>query len=350
MEKMTLDMIEGTFKNYTIGKITDGTVIEVLKDGVLVNIGGKDDAFVYNEDLVNKGMTKVGDNITTMIVDSKDENGFVKLSQIKAKSYVDGQNAVKELNLGKEFNVEIKDIYRTGISGNLGDYFVFIPSSQVEYAHRNDLKFYQNKTVSCSVVSLDTENKRITASIRDLLKQEKDKEKGEFWDNIEVGQIVKGKVVRMESYGFFVNVNGVDCLLHISELSYDNIKSPDEVLKIGDEKEFIVLSYDKEMGRVGLGYKQLQKDTRKDKINKYEIGMVVNGVVDRIMPYGAFIKLDDGLSGLLHITEIADKKITNVNAELKVGQELKVKVIDVDKDNCKLSLSLKAMNDYDSNL
>lgn len=344
-EKMTIEMVDSTFAKFQVGKLIKGTIVLIREEGAVINIGGKGDAFIYNEDLINKNNIEIGEEINAIVVDKKDENGYIKLSQKRADEIIKSNDLVSKLSIGDKINVLISSITKGGLIAKLGDYTVFIPQSQVEFQYRNNLKIYSNKNVDCLIVDIDLMSKKLVASIRAFIQKEKIDKENAFWSGIYEDKLVKGTVKRFVDFGAFISVNGKDCLLHNSDVGYLGEKAKD-IFEINKEYEFVVLKTNKEEGRISLGYKQLYEDPRVKKFEKYNEGDTVKGIVSKIMEYGAFIKLEENVEGLLHNNE-AGYDIKHITQVCKVGDELEVKIIAINKDDFKISLSINALNDYE---
>ena len=232
------------------------------------------------------------------------------------------------------------------LTGKLGSYTVIVHASQIKIGYVKNLEAYVGKTLRLVVSGVDKvdDNKRVIfASQKTILLAEKKAREDEFWNNIEVGEIVEGKVLRFASFGAFVSVRGFDCLAHTSDLAWEHVKGPQDVLKVGQVCEFVVLALDRDKNRVSLGYKQLQPQPWQLAEEKFPIGAVVTGKVARIMPFGAFVELDSHIDGLLHVSNVSWEWLDDINKALKVGDEIEVQVMEFDADNKRITLSRKAL-------
>ncbi len=338
MEKMTLEMVESTLARYNVGKIVEGTVVMMTKYGALINIGGKGDAFIYNDDLAKETL-EVGQTIQAIVVDKKDENGYVKLSLAKAKELQKANELLKGLKEGDTISVSVKNEVKGGLVAKLGEFNVFIPQSQVEFKHKNDLKFYVGKDIDVTVMEINLTKKKIVASIRLLVNRIYEEKENEFWGGIAVDKVVEGKVTKFVDFGAFVEVNGRSCLVHNNDVGYFNEKAS-AVFKIGETYSFVVLKSDRENNKISLGYKQLMEDPRIAIFNNFEVGQKLKGKVVRLAKFGAFINVAEHIDGLLHNSE-AGYNIKNIEEVCKVGDELEVTIKDVDRENFKLALTLR---------
>jgi len=345
-EKFDLDSIDRTFTRFRIGAKVQATVVERLKTGLLLNIGGKKDGFIPFCDEENDAISglKVGDVFDAIIIITKDESGAVVLSKKKADDLKLGNEMVNGLKVGDEVNLIIVSFNRAGLISNLGSFEVFIPFSQISIRHvDNNFENYVNKQVRAVVVEIELLSQKIIASIRACEENEKHDNETAFWQAIFENKIVNGKVVRFTDFGAFVNVNGVDCLVHNSEVSWDKSKTASEVLELDKNYDFKVIRCDRENKRVALSFKALQDNPMTNKIKKLKVGDIVQSEVKKILPFGAIVGFGDGMEGLLHIKEASHFYVKNIYEVAKVGQKLDLKIIEIDAENNKVSLSLKAL-------
>ncbi|NCB48859.1 MAG: S1 RNA-binding domain-containing protein [Clostridia bacterium] len=345
-EKFDLDSIDRTFTRFRIGAKVQATVVEKLKNGLLLNIGGKKDGIIPFCDEENESISnvKVGDVFEAIIISTKDDSGAVVLSKKKADDLKHGNEMVNGLKVGDNVNLIIVNFNRAGLISNLGNFEVFIPASQISIRYvDNNFENYVNKQVKAVVVEIDILSKKIIASIKACEENEKHNIENSFWQAIFDNKIVNGKVVRFTDFGAFVNVDGVDCLVHNSEASWDKSKNASEVLELDKNYDFKVIRCDRENKRVALSYKATQENPITKKIRELKVGDIVQGEVKKILPFGAIVGFGDGFEGLLHIKESSHFYVKNIYEVAKVGQKLELKIIDIDAENNKVSLSLKAL-------
>lgn len=336
---------------YKVGQKVKCHVVLVSEDGVYVRLPSwKQDAFVPNEELALDGNYQaVKDALTTSTTLECSilsiENGKITLSKkviderYKDDALVDG---IKE---GKEFSVVMTRATKNCLTGRLGSYTVVVHASQIRIGYVKNLEQYVGKTLRLvsNAEKVDDNKRVIYASQKTILLAEKKAKEDEFWNNIAVDEIVEGKVLRFASFGAFVDVRGFDCLAHTSDLSWERVNTPQEVLEIGKTYEFVVLALDRENNRVSLGYKQLQPKPWELAEEKFPVGSVVTGKVARLMPYGAFIELDKHIDGLLHVSNYSWDWVDDISKVLKVGDEVQVQVMDFDAENRRITLSRKAL-------
>lgn len=342
VEKMPLK-----YKPLRNGQKIKGTVSHIGEEGVSVSFGSKRDGFIPNEELAldgdfesAKNSLHLGDAIEAIVLST---DKMVTLSKKQLDEIYKDDARIDGIINGEEFDLEVIRAVKGGLFTKLGSYSVFIPSSHIRNGYVRNLEQYVGKKLRLIALTVDTAKKKIVASQKELINREKKAREDNFWNNIEVGEIVEGKVMRFAEFGTFVNVRGFDCLAHLSDLCWNpSVRNPAEILEIGKTYEFVVLRVDREAGRVSIGYKQLQPHPWKLAEEKYTVGSVHEGKVVRIVPYGAFIQLDRDIDGLLHISNVSWEWVGDINKVLKVGDIVNVQVLDFDLENRRITLSRKA--------
>ena len=333
------------------GKAITGTVLSASADGIRVNVGVKNDGFIDKTEVCEDGEYKpedypAGTEITAIVTKKRDDvSGCVLLPKRRADLLRKTDEAVDQIRGGEEFEIVVKKDIKGGLIGSLGTYRVFVPASQIRLKFVPDLKKFVGKTLRLRALDIDDLNRKIVASQRVILqeeKDEKDKKAEIFWENVKPDVVVAGEVKRISSYGAFVSVDGIDCLAHIDHLSYSHIDSPDEVLEIGKTYDFLVLKTDREKQRVSLGYRELQPHPFDKCMEKHPVGSVVTGKVISVLPYGAFVEIEPGVEGLVHVSEAAATYVKDINEVLHAGDEVNVKVLAYDEQHRKTTLSIRA--------
>lgn len=333
------------------GKAITGTVLSANADGIRVNVGVKNDGFIDKTEVVDDGEYNpedypVGSEITAIITKKRDDvSGCVLLSKRRFDLMRKTDEAVEQIRNGETFEIVVKKDIKGGLIGSLGTYRVFVPASQIRLKFVPDLKKFVGKTLRLRALDIDDLNRKIVASQRIILqeeKDEKDKKAEIFWENVKPDVVVAGEVKRISSYGAFVSVDGIDCLAHIDHLSYSHIDSPDEVLEIGKTYDFLVLKADREKQRVSLGYRELQPHPFDKCVEKHPVGSVVTGKIISVLPYGAFVEIEPGVEGLVHVSEAAAAYVKDINEVLHPGDEVTVKVLAYDEQHRKTTLSIRA--------
>ena len=359
MEDVVASSKVSGFVTYKVGKRVKGSVITADEKGIYVSIGGKKDGFIDKADATADGEYdpkdyKPGDEVeATIIATNKD---YVALSKKEVdQRRAEDEAAEKALSSG-EFSLKMTEVVKGGLRGRMGKYTVFVPASQIRIGYVKNLEDYKDKTlrltlmppkekevaegeeVDAAEAKPEKKSRYLFASQRIILERERKEKEDNFWNNIHVNDVVEGRVKRFTEFGAFVNVRGFDCLAHISELSWNKINDPSLVLKIGETYDFVVLKVDRENNRVSLGYKQLQKKPYEIAAEKYPVGTVIKGKVERIFPFGAFISIADGVDGLVHVSQISHNWIKDAGEVLKVGDEVEAKIISFEDNRITLSI------------
>jgi len=334
------------------GQVTKATIALVGDEGLSLAIGSMKKEILLDKDNIeidgayDKSKYAVGDIIEVVVIKPSP-------LEVSRKQYFLNKRDeafIEELKQTKDFKVKIAGTNSGGLVGEYGSFSVFIPASHIKlaYVKSDDFGRYLNKELKVRL--LEVKGRTLIASAKEIILEDKKKREEAraaavkaFFDSIEVGQIVEGKVVRFTNFGAFVNVNGFDCLAHISDLSWVNVKKPEDVLEKNKVYEFVILNIDKGKEHVSLGYKQLQPKPWDLAAEKYPAGSVIKGKVVRIAPFGAFVEVEPGVDGLVHVSQITHEWIENPASALKVGDEVEAKVLDVNPEAQKLTLSIKAL-------
>lgn len=345
------DIINQTLKQIKTGTTVTGTVVDITKQNeIFVDIGYKADGIIpRNEYFSENGLEpseefKVGDKIKATILKLNDGQGNVLMSCKKLKI-----NEIK-----KEFKQKVDDnaifeevVTQTNKNGLIVTYKnlirIFIPISLSEIPRDEDVNTYKGKTVRFKIIEDDEKAKKVIGSIKELVEEEKKKKLEEFWNNIEVGKKYLGTVTSLSDYGAFVDIGGVQGLLHISEMTWGRNQNPRDILTVGQEIEVRVKELDKENKRFKLTYEKKGPNPWNKVGEKYHIGDVVKVKVSKIMPFGAFVELEKGVEGLVHISQICERKISKPEEELRVGQKVNAKIIDINLENKKIELSIREL-------
>ncbi len=344
------DLLEESFVQYKDGMRIKGTVIHANESGIKVNIGGKKDGFIKKDEVNVDGSYNPtdypeGTPIEAIIINKSDvDSGCVLLSKKKVDKIKEGDKVVDTVRDGAVFELDGVRAIKGGLLGHLGTYSVFIPASQIRErgGFIKDMKIYEGQKLRLTAMEIDDEKREIVASQRKVLEEERKEKEDVFWANVCPNVIVSGVVKRATNFGAFVSVDGIDCLAHIVDLSWTHIKSVEDVLKIGETYDFLVLSADREKNKVSLGYKQLQPHPFVKAMENHPVGSITKGKVVSVLPFGAFVEIERGIEGLVHVSEVAHNFVKNINEVVKVGDEVEVKVLGIDEPNKKITLSIKA--------
>jgi 4-hydroxy-3-methylbut-2-enyl diphosphate reductase len=310
------------------------------------------DCEVYNkEDFASK----TGDEIELMVIAVTPR---VVLSQKQIKAVKEEEAMIAQIQSGKDFEVVCTGSNKGGLTAQLGSYTVFVPAREIRPGYVKELEKYVGKKLRLRLLELKSERrKEIIASQRVILEEEraakeaaKAAKEAAFFASINVDDVVEGKVERITSFGAFVSVNGFDCLAHVSDLSWTGVKSVADVLEIGQKYEFKVLKIDEEAKKVSIGYKQLQPQPWDLAAEKYAEGDVIHGKVVRIVPFGAFVEVEKGIDGLVHVSQISHEFLENPTTVLAIGQEIDAKILKLDPEERKMTLSIKALEPKPENV
>ena len=351
------DVVEemGKEERYKKGQLITAKIVSATDEGVYVSASGKLEILLPKEELDcetysrEEYAAKVGEEIEVMVLEVSPR---VKLSQKMVKKLREEEEMLKEIEDGKEFTVVCTGFNKGGLTGNMGTYQVFVPAKEIRPGYVKDLSKYVGKTLRLRALEIkkDSRRKEIIASQRVILQEERDAREAakaakeqEFFANIHVGDTVEGKVERVTSFGAFVSVNGFDCLAHISDLSWTGIQNVTDVLEIGKTYNFLVLKVDEENKKVSIGYKQLQPQPWDLAAEKYAVGDVVHGKVVRLVSFGAFVEVEKGIDGLVHVSQISNDRIETPASVLNVGDEVDAKIVALDVEKKKMNLSIKAL-------
>lgn len=339
--------IESSMKGAKRGEIVKGKVISVTADEAIVNIGYMSDAILPKKEVsedVEVNLTellKESDEIYVYIVDMNDGEGNVVVS----KKIADREKAWEELQSSFDnnstFDVVVKEVVKGGVIAYLNGIRAFIPASQLSIEYVKDLNDFVGRTLNVKVIELDRDKQKLVLSRREIEKEELENKKETVWNNIKPGEKRKGIISRLAKFGAFVDLGGVDGLIHISQLSWKRVNDPSEVVSVGDSVEVYVLEVDKKSNRISLVLKDVSEDPWKNTVKKYKIGDVVHGTVTNFLNFGAFVEIDPGVEGLVHLSEISEERIVKPSDVLSIGQKVTVKILNIDEKEKRISLSIK---------
>ncbi|ENQ3113073.1 30S ribosomal protein S1 [Bacillus tropicus] len=342
VEKMNEEVMDS--KELQVGDVVTGSVTKVEEKQVLVNVGYKTDGVIPISELANVHIEKASDVVE---LDQTLELKVIKLEEddlVLSKRAVDAEKAWVELQekftSGHVFDVTVKDIVNGGLVVDLG-VRGFIPASLVEVHYVEDFTDYKGKTLAVKIVELDREKNRVILSHKAVVELELDSKKKEAISSLKEGDVVEGTVQRLTDFGAFVNVGGVDGLVHISQISHERVEQPSEVLEQGQKVKVKVLSVDADTQRISLSIKAAQPGPWENVAGEIKAGDIREGVVKRLVTFGAFVEILPGVEGLVHVSQIANRHVKNPNEVLEMGQEVKVKVLEVHVAEKRISLSIK---------
>ncbi len=340
-----MEEVEKSFVRVRRGQILSGTVVQVTDDEAYINIGYKTDGILTKAEMTADGgvspadVLKTGEEIDVEVLTFNDGQGNMLLTRKRIESKNKWNEFVETAEDKKEFSCKVNKAVKGGLLAKTEGFDTFIPASQVGLRFVKDLASYEGKEIKVEIIDIDNRQKRIIASHKNILQKEEDKKLEELIGKFKKHDVIKGRVKRLADFGAFVDIGGIDGLLHIRDISWNNIKHPSEVLHEGDEIEITVLNTDFERKRISLGYKQLLPKPWDMAAEKYLVGDNVEGKIVRIVPFGVFVELEPGIDGLIHISQIATRRLERPEDELRVGDMVKAKVMEVSPAKKKISLS-----------
>lgn len=344
-----MEAIENSMVQLHKGDIIKGKVITVTEDEVMVNIGYKSDGIIKRDELSNdvtikpKDIVKPGDEIEVYVLKMDDGEGNVVLSK-KRVDNIKGWEQLEEIfNKQDIVRGKVIEAVKGGVICIIKDIRGFIPASQLSTRYVEDLNAYLNKELDVKIIEFNKKRNRVILSSKIVEKEEKERKKNELLNSLQEGQKLKGVVKRLTNFGVFVDIGGIDGLIHISDLSWGRVSHPSEIVKENDNVEVVVLEVDKEAERISLGLKQLIAHPWENVKEKYNIGDVVEGKVTRLVDFGAFVELEPGLEGLVHISQISNEHIAKPSDKLKEGEMVRVKILDIQEEERRISLSIKEL-------
>lgn len=323
------------------GNILKGSVVEITKDHVVVDVGLKSEGLVPINEFSDPNEIALGAEVEVLLDEAEDENGQIVLSREKAERQRQWENIVDNCEEGSIVKGRVLRKVKGGLMVDIG-MEAFLPGSQIDNKRIKNLDEYIGKTFDFKILKINVDRKNVVVSRRELLEAERMSKKAELLDNINVGDRCEGIVKNITDFGVFLDLDGLDGLLHITDMTWKRIKHPSEMVALGDKVEVIILSIDKDKGRVALGLKQKEENPW-DKIEQlYPPGTRVHGKIVNLLPYGAFIEIEDGIEGLIHISEMSwVKNVTDPSEVVKKGDEVDAVVLSIQKEEGKISLGMK---------
>ncbi|MBP5313575.1 MAG: 30S ribosomal protein S1 [Eggerthellaceae bacterium] len=339
--------VDNTMTNFHEGDLVKGVIVKLEHDEVLVDIGYKSEGVVpvrelsIRKDANPADLVALGDQIEALIITLEDKEGRLILSKKRAE-YERAWNTVEEkFKAGEVVKGEVIEVVKGGLIMDIG-LRGFLPASLVDLRRVKDLDSYMGTEIEARVIEMDRNRNNVVLSRRVLLEEGRKNERSEILNQLTKGMRLKGTVSSIVEFGAFVDLGGIDGLVHISELSWNHVNHPSEVVKVGDEVEVEVLDVDLQRERISLGLKQITEDPWLKLVEAFPIGSIVEGKITKLVPFGAFIELSESVEGLVHISEMATKHIEVPAQVAKIGQVVKVKVIEINPERRRISLSMKA--------
>jgi len=348
-----LAAIDETIKYFNDGDIVEGTIVKVDRDEVLLDIGYKTEGVIPSRELSIKHdvdpneVVKVGDQVEALVLQKEDKEGRLILSKKRAQ-YERAWGTIEKIK--EEDGIVTGTVIEVVKGGLILDIGLrgFLPASLVEMRRVRDLQPYVGMELEAKIIELDKNRNNVVLSRRQWLEQTQSEVRSDFLNKLAKGQVRKGVVSSIVNFGAFVDLGGVDGLVHVSELSWKHIDHPSEVVEVGQDVEVEVLDVDLDRERVSLSLKATQEDPWRQFARTHQIGQVVPGRVTKLVPFGSFVRVDEGIEGLVHISELAERHVEIPEQVVNIGDEILVKVIDIDLERRRISLSLKQANEGDA--
>ncbi|MHB1003196.1 MAG: 30S ribosomal protein S1 [Thermoleophilia bacterium] len=339
-----------TINIFEEGDIVSGEVVRIDKDEILVDIGYKSEGVIPASELsIRKSVStenevSVGDKIDALVMQKEDTEGRLILSKKRAR-FEQAWKKIQEVEQsGATIDGTVIEVVKGGLILDLG-VRGFLPASLVDIRRIQNLDEYTGQVLTCKVIELNRSRNNVVLSRRAVLEEERKEVREQILDRLQPGDIVKGVISNIVDFGAFVDLEGIDGLIHISELSWGHVNHPSEVLAVGQEVEVKVLDIDRDRQRVSLGLKQTQEDPWKKLVGSHEVGDMMTGTVTKLVSFGAFVQISEGIEGLVHISELASHHVEKPEEVVNVGDEIEVKVIEIDSDRRRLSLSIKRLQE-----
>lgn len=335
-----------TMISFNDGDILKGRVVKIEKDEVLVDIGFKSEGVIPVSELSIRNSVKpeeilnIDDELEIMVLQKEDQDGRCILSKRRAEVEQNFNRVENVFKNNETIEGEVIECVKGGLIVDIG-LRGFLPASLIDVRKTRELISYIGEKCACKIIEVDRNRNNVVLSRKAIIEDERKEQRKEVLDSMEVGQIRKGAITSIADFGAFVDVDGVDGLVHISELSWNHVKHPSEVVEVNQEVDVEILDIDSEKQRLSLGLKQTQKDPWMEKIKNYSNKDIINGKVTRIVKFGLFVLIEDGLEGLVHISELADEPVRRPSDVAKIGDELIVRIIDIDFDKRRMAFSVK---------
>lgn len=336
-------LYQSTFKDLEEEKIVKGTVVRIHGDEVMIDIGYKSEGVISIDEFRDSAKPKPGDVIDVYLEMKENDEGMVVLSKQKADKILGWERIMSSCKEGQTIEGRVSRKVKGGLMVDIG-MEAFLPASQIDVKPLREISLdeYLNRVYKFKIIKISPEKKNIILSRRELLEEQRKEGRTKLLEQIKVGEVRKGKVKNITDFGVFIDLNGIDGLLHITDMTWGRINHPSELVSLGDDIDVVILDFDREKERVSLGLKQLQPSPWEKALEKYPAGTKVKGRVVNIVPYGAFVEIEKGIEGLIHISELSwIKRINHPSELLKLDDEIETIVLEIDPANKKLSLGIK---------
>jgi small subunit ribosomal protein S1 len=335
-----------TFTSFNEGEVVSGRVVQIDKDEVLVDVGFKSEGVIPSAELsIRKNIdpgeeVELGEEIDVLVLTKEDQEGRLIVSKKRARFEKAWRRIEAAAETGEAVEGTVIEVVKGGLIIDLG-IRGFLPASLVDIRRVSDLDEFLHTKIPCKVIEINRQRNNVVLSRRAVLEEARKGQREEIIEQLQPGQVVEGQISNIVDFGAFVDLNGIDGLIHISEISWSHVNHPSELLEIGDTVQVKVLEIDRDRQRISLGLKQTQDDPWQRVVDTYNIGDDLEGTVTKVVNFGAFVEILDGVEGLVHISELAAHHVENPREVVQPGDEIKVKVLEVDDERRRLSLSVK---------
>ncbi len=337
---------DATFSLFEEGEVVSGIVVRIDKDEVLVDIGYKSEGVIPSNELsIRKNIdpseeVELGEEVDALVLTKEDQDGRLIMSKKRARFEKAWRRIEAAAESGEPVEGTVIEVVKGGLIIDLG-VRGFLPASLVDIRRVPDLDQYMSTKIECKVIELNRSRNNVVLSRRAVLEEERKEQRQEILDRLQPGLVVEGQISNIVDFGAFVDLNGIDGLIHISELSWSHVNHPSEILNIGDTVAVKVLDIDRDRQRISLGLKQTQEDPWQRVVDTYRVGDELEGNVTKVVTFGAFVEILDGVEGLVHISELANHHVENPREVVQPGDPVRVKILEIDSDRRRLSLSVK---------
>ncbi|MBT3295915.1 MAG: 30S ribosomal protein S1 [Verrucomicrobia bacterium] len=339
-------LYEQTLKDFKEGSIVTGKVLEIRNNEVLIDIGYKSEGVVSANEFRDMDEVAIGDELNVLLAQIEDDNGMVVLSKQQADEKIQWERVLSSFGEGSVIEGVVKTRVRGGLIVDVDGIEAFLPGSQIDVIPVHNTDALLNNRYEFKILKISEERRNIILSRRELIEERLRSKRKELMESLEVGQRIAGKAKNITDFGVFVDLNGMDGLLHITDMSWGRIRHPSEMVNVGDEIEVVILDIDRDRERVSLGLKQSQPNPWEDIGARYPVGSRLRGKVVNLVPYGAFVEIEKGVEGLVHVSEMSwTKRIARASDVVQVGDECDVVVLGVNKEEQKIALGMRQTED-----
>ena len=345
---MTMEELMSDFelKNFHKGEIVKGKVVSVKNDEIVVNIGHFADGIIpkneiSNDDEFDINSLSIDDIIYVMVLSGDDGDGNVLLSKKRADKEKTIENIERSFEENKLISVKVKEVIKGGLSCDANGVKVFMPASQCSIRRIENFNTLLGKSLDVKVIEFEKRNNKIVVSRRVVEETLAKEEKERIWNSIKSGEKRQGVVTKLVKFGAFVDIGGVNGLIHLNDMSWSRVNKPEDVVSVGDNVEVFVQEVDKSKGRISLSLKDILQNPWDNIKTKYKVNDFLDGVVSKFIKVGAFVEIEPGVEGFVHISEITDENISKPSDALEIGKKVKVKILDINSDENKIALSIK---------